>query len=228
MLSITCFSAPFDHPNADSIGEKFLRLPDRGAVGILAASWRLALSPTFSQALIRAFTQPGTVGEAIMQAKRATAEPIQVAMYNLLGDPAVPLAVPQDTVQLRKTKSDEYSLSVQAVLPSERFRGHAIIDWLDAVGTVISSQEQTIKSPRFPIAYQGTPEQQAAIQAMRVYVWDPVRERDGIGWQPLTPEAALLREVPGGLFAGYNGRFKSAQLQARLRLWEQLLQSGRE
>ena len=30
VLSMTCYSAPFDHPTADSIGEKFLRVPGQG------------------------------------------------------------------------------------------------------------------------------------------------------------------------------------------------------
>ena len=42
VLSMTCYSAPFDHPSADSIGEKFLRVPGKGAVAVLAASWRNA------------------------------------------------------------------------------------------------------------------------------------------------------------------------------------------
>ena len=40
VLSLTCYSAPFDHPTADSIGEKMLRLRDKGAVAIVASSWR--------------------------------------------------------------------------------------------------------------------------------------------------------------------------------------------
>ena len=95
VLSMTCFSAPFDHPNADSIGEKLLRLPDRGAVAVVAASWRVDPSPTFSAALVRAMLAPGTVGEALLRAKRETQETGQIALYNLLGDPAVPLRFPQ-------------------------------------------------------------------------------------------------------------------------------------
>ncbi|MCI0345873.1 MAG: C25 family cysteine peptidase, partial [Chloroflexi bacterium] len=37
VLSMTCFSAPFDHPNADSIGEKFLRVAGKGAIAVFAA-----------------------------------------------------------------------------------------------------------------------------------------------------------------------------------------------
>lgn len=40
VLSLTCYSAPFDHPLADSIGEKLLRIKERGAVAVVASSWR--------------------------------------------------------------------------------------------------------------------------------------------------------------------------------------------
>jgi hypothetical protein len=94
VLSMTCYSAPFDHPTADSIGEKFLRLPDRGAVGVVAASWRTAVSRALSRTLVEEFTRPGTLGEALMRAKRRVGDRFLVNMFNLLGDPALPLALP--------------------------------------------------------------------------------------------------------------------------------------
>ncbi len=38
ILSMTCYSAPFDNPTEDSIGERFLREADRGAIAVFAAS----------------------------------------------------------------------------------------------------------------------------------------------------------------------------------------------
>ena len=38
VLSLTCYSAPFDHPEADSLGERLLRIPERGAIAVIAAS----------------------------------------------------------------------------------------------------------------------------------------------------------------------------------------------
>jgi hypothetical protein len=94
VLSMTCYSAPFDHPNQDSIGETFLRVPDRGAIGVFAASWRNSPSRSFSQLILDGLTTPGTpVGVAIMNAKDLT-ESHARQTYNLLGDPAIPLAVP--------------------------------------------------------------------------------------------------------------------------------------
>lgn len=96
VLSLTCYSAPFDHPNADSIGEKFLRLPNRGAIGVIAASWRNSPKSIWGQVLMTELTTPGTtIGEALMRAKHDRPHPLFVNTYNLLGDPAVPLALPE-------------------------------------------------------------------------------------------------------------------------------------
>jgi len=95
VLSLTCYSAPFDHPNADSIGEKLLRLDGRGAIAVLAASWRNRPSPRWGQVLVDELTQPGTtVGEAVMRAKHRVESRLLVETYNLLGDPALPIALP--------------------------------------------------------------------------------------------------------------------------------------
>ncbi len=97
VLSLTCYSAPFDHPSADSIGEKLLRLDGRGAVAVFAASWRNSPSAKWGEVLIEELTAPGaTVGEAILRAKRRIGNRMFVATYNLLGDPAVPVALPAD------------------------------------------------------------------------------------------------------------------------------------
>lgn len=95
VVSLSCYSAPFDHPTADSIGEKFLRLSGRGAVAVIAASWRNSPSVGFADHLITRLTQPGlTIGEALTEAKRETPSKVMAAMYNLLGDPALEPALP--------------------------------------------------------------------------------------------------------------------------------------
>ncbi|HMB52431.1 MAG TPA: C25 family cysteine peptidase, partial [Thermoanaerobaculia bacterium] len=93
VLSLTCYSAPFDHPSADSIGEKLLRLPGRGAIAVVAASWRNSPRPSWGQALFEELTAPGaTIGEALMRAKQRERNRFFVNSYNLLGDPALPVA----------------------------------------------------------------------------------------------------------------------------------------
>lgn len=94
VLSMTCYSAPFDHPTADSIGEKFLRESGKGAVAVFAASWRNGPRQEWSRQLFAELLQPGTVGEAILRVKRRASDPDLIRQYNLLGDPALRLALP--------------------------------------------------------------------------------------------------------------------------------------
>jgi hypothetical protein len=94
VVSMTCSTGPFDHPSADSLGEKFLRLPDRGAVAVLAASARNSPSVHFSDVLMSELARPGFLGEAIATAKNAVRPDYPAALYNLFGDPALTLALP--------------------------------------------------------------------------------------------------------------------------------------
>lgn len=91
VLAMTCYSAPFDHPTADSIGERFLRTPGRGAVAVVAASWRIAPQYSVSELLVDELVGAPTVGEAVQNAKRASTDRDFVQLYNLLGDPALRL-----------------------------------------------------------------------------------------------------------------------------------------
>ncbi len=101
VLSMTCYSAPFDHPTADSIGEKLLRLPDKGAIAVLAAAWRNSPPAALSERILEELQVPGrTIGEAVMAGKRRDGISEEaIRQYNLLGDPALPLAIP---VELRR------------------------------------------------------------------------------------------------------------------------------
>ena len=168
--------------NADSIGEKFVRLPDRGAVAVLAASWRVDPSPSFNEALVRAMLQPGTVGEAVMRAKQATSDETQVALYNLLGDPAAPLAVPQHRMALAVDWREFHGWLVTATLEAGGFHGHAQIDWLDVDGAVVSRQQHEMTGSRMTATYVGQADQLAEIRAVRVYAWDADSGQDGLGW----------------------------------------------
>jgi hypothetical protein len=92
VISLTCYSAPFDHPTADSIGEKLVRLADRGAIAVFAASWRNSPSARMGGIVMEELQVPGTtIGEAIQRAKHRIRTPILVETYNLLGDPALPM-----------------------------------------------------------------------------------------------------------------------------------------
>ncbi|MBT4523071.1 MAG: hypothetical protein HOC23_23965 [Halieaceae bacterium] len=95
VLSMTCSSGPFDHPQANSIAEAFLMLPDRGAIGVLAASWRVSASKSFSSLLIEELISGNNrLGEAVMKAKQREPNRALVESYNFLGDPALKLRLP--------------------------------------------------------------------------------------------------------------------------------------
>lgn len=99
VISLTCYSAPFDHPTADSIGEKFLRMPKKGAIAVFAASWRNSPSSTMGRIVMEELSRPNaTIGEAIMRAKHQLRNEILVQTYNLLGDPAIHMAVSDEVI----------------------------------------------------------------------------------------------------------------------------------
>ncbi|MEM8932854.1 MAG: C25 family cysteine peptidase [Acidobacteriota bacterium] len=92
VLSISCATAPFDHPSSGSLGEAMVLDPERGAVAFVGASATLYTPPAFSIELITRFLWQGhTLGEALVEAKAAVNKPRISHLYNLLGDPALPL-----------------------------------------------------------------------------------------------------------------------------------------
>ncbi|REK11318.1 MAG: hypothetical protein DWQ36_02545 [Acidobacteria bacterium] len=186
VLSMTCFSAPFDHPDADSIGEKFLRTPDRGAVAVFAASWRNSPSQRYSEALVEWLTRPGMpIGTAILRAKQEIRGRDLIETYNLLGDPAIPLALPQQRLELRPVAAEDGAadtadaVAVAVDLPFERFEGSARVRWLDRQGVTLRDEVREVGSESFQASWdasrEGTP------GAVQVYVWSPAQGLDAYG-----------------------------------------------
>lgn len=92
VLSMTCSSGPFDHPQADSMAESLMGAADRGAIGVVAASRRVPPSKPFSARLLAAlFEDDARIGEALMRAKQQESRRSLVESYNLFGDPAMQL-----------------------------------------------------------------------------------------------------------------------------------------
>ena len=153
VLSMTCYSAPFDNPTEDSIGERFLREADKGAIAVFAASWRNAPSTKFSESLVKELLEPGaTIGEGIVRAKRSIDDRTLVEMYNLLGDPAVVLERPRAEAKVQ-VDGDRWNPSLLVALPDPAFTGQVVFNWLDNAGNVLGSATyQTSQSSfRMPI-----------------------------------------------------------------------------
>ncbi|MFN7973531.1 MAG: C25 family cysteine peptidase [Acidobacteriota bacterium] len=170
VLSMTCYSAPFDHPNADSIGEKFLRLAKRGAVTVLGASWRNEPTHELSETLLKELLAGSTtIGEAVMRAKRQMTDQDLVELYNLLGDPAARLGVPAPA-SIRVSKQ----LRLHVEPPSPDFRGRAIVEWTDAAFDRVDGVEIPMEGP-LEIEYEGA--RRADVRGCRVYLWNATTDR---------------------------------------------------
>jgi hypothetical protein len=179
VLSMTCYSAPFDNPTEDSIGERFLREKDKGAVAVFAASWRNTPSPEFSKSIIENLLEPGaTIGDAIVHAKKASKDRTLVEMYNLLGDPALVLERPHDSLAVA-LDDDRWNRGVLVDLKQARFHGEVTVDWLDASGARLASSAYHADDVRFRLQIPsfGT----ARATQVRVYAVSPRSGRDAVG-----------------------------------------------
>lgn len=151
ILSMTCYSAPFDNPSEDSIGERFLRESDKGAVAVFAASWRNAPSPRFSKALVDELLRPGqAIGTAINKAKANEGDRVLVEMYNLLGDPAVVLEPEPEPIRIA-VNDDRWVGGYLVDLPMGRFDGTIDVRWIDDAGKAIGETHQNFGQTRFKL-----------------------------------------------------------------------------
>ncbi len=196
VLSMTCSSGPFDHPVANSMAEAMLLMPRRAAIAVLAASWRVTASFKFSSALTTALTEQRIpIGEAIMRAKRMETNPLLVESYNLLGDPAMMLAVPQIKLALQMETRDGIT-RVTSPLDLGIFEGGEMLtDWLDSDGQILKSDHQAFDGSALEVRYDHSAGGMVPDAAL-IYVWQSEARIDAVG----SVGSALLTETPAGLF----------------------------
>jgi hypothetical protein len=152
VLAMTCFSAPFDNPTEDSIGERFLREQDKGAVAVFAASWTNSPDPQFSRVLIDELLKPNVpIGDAIVAAKTRVNNRTFVELYNLLGDPALVLARPRGNLQLERG-TDRWQEQVIVKVPERNFGGDVDVDWVDDAGKTLSARHYEARDEQFTLA----------------------------------------------------------------------------
>ena len=213
VLSLTCYSAPFDHPTADSIGEKLMRIPGRGAVAVFAASWRNSPSPMMGEILLEELTTPGnTIGESVMRAKHKFKSDVLVQTYNLLGDPAVPVAAPGHHLDLDLEQADG-GLVLTVRMPVAVETGSLIADWVAADGTAMREDRTEVSGTEFIISLDpGVLENQDQLAGVRVYVWDEKLQIDGIGGVSLEADGVADGEPGDG--EGLAGGIDRSELAA--------------
>jgi hypothetical protein len=206
ILSMTCYSAPFDHPTADSIGEKFLRLADRGAVGVLAASWRNSPGRKFSEFLLDELSQPGaTLGEAVQRAKNEINSRVLIETYNLLGDPAVPVAIPSVPLDLEWIEvADGHEL----LLNAGDLEGQVLVEWLDAEGEVLDQRQVSLFEEPLTLKLSSEESQSVArARRIRAYAWDEASRRDGLA----SLEIAAKEDPAPAEVAASRARFRQVE-----------------
>ena len=176
VMSMSCYSAPYDHPLADSIGEKFFRAKDKGAIAVLAASWRNSPNQNFSKAVLENIykTPRQSLGLAIMNAKREYRGRVAVEMYNLLGDPALHLALPALTIS---SQVDLQKSKAQLSIDAESFNGKVNLEFIDHSNQVIKKQQISTAKPEFGISFETIKEQ---CKQVRVYAWDTAQNTDAM------------------------------------------------
>jgi hypothetical protein len=190
VLSMTCFSAPFDHPTEDSIGERFLRDPGKGAIAFFGASWMNWPNPVNSRTLIERLLVPGeTVGDAILAVKHKASAPVFVQMYNLLGDPAVVLSQPGQSLQMSVDRG-RWETHVIVRIPALDFGGHVDVDWLDKNGERLESARYVSRDVQFSLV---PPDHAVRVQ---VYAADTRNGLTAFGSTDLTPPVAKPKPRP--------------------------------
>jgi hypothetical protein len=201
VLSLTCYSAPFDHPTADSIGEKLIRLPGKGAIAVFAASWRNSPSPLMGESLLAELTTPGnTIGEAVMRAKREFRSDVLVQTYNLFGDPAVPVSAPAHALDLALDDT-EGGLTLRVEIPVAIAAGELLAEWVAADGSVLREDRIEVTGSVFSISVEpGGMDGQDRLIGVRAYVWDATSRVDGIGWVDISAGEVEIPEhsISGG------------------------------
>jgi hypothetical protein len=109
-VTLTCLAARYEVPAVDSLGERLMQQPAGGAVAVLGPSGLSQNAPAteLGEAFYRAILHDGVgeLGMAFLRARRSLPVSLftkdTIAVYNLLGDPALRIAGndPQDQARL--------------------------------------------------------------------------------------------------------------------------------
>jgi hypothetical protein len=96
-VMMTCLNGFFDDPASESLGESLLKAPRGGAVAVWASSGmtmpaeQSRMNQELYRQLFKGDAKPVRIGEAVRQAKAATANPDVRRTWILLGDPTLRL-----------------------------------------------------------------------------------------------------------------------------------------
>jgi hypothetical protein len=165
-----------------------LRMPSSAAIAVIAASWRNSPSALMGRRLLERLLEPGaTVGEALDRAKAELRNVMFRQTYNLLGDPAAPVAVPRYRLELG-IEHDGGTIRLHGRVPVERFTGEVIVDWVDDEAEALATVQRSISGPAFTVELDRVV---GPVTGVRAYAWSTAEGVDAIGWVEVKPAAGL-------------------------------------
>ncbi len=229
VFSLTCFVGYFDNPWSSSLGEEILRAEDKGAVshfgssGVAWAAEDNLLGENLFSAIFRdgeralgIITTQGKLGPHYISSEL-------VDVFNLLGDPATNIALPEHEIQLGLDQSSlalGESISIQGFIPGNPTGTVKVamgdVDtsgWL--ADTTFLQGIDKIHSPRIAVVQESLTvnnglfsldilppdtlvahpfyEPSAGHKAITAYFWN--QETDAIAWAPFSLDSPFLVEV---------------------------------
>jgi hypothetical protein len=113
-----------------------------------------------------------SLGQSILAAKRLYKGRTMVEMYNLLGDPALRLALPT-----LKMTSQVVENNLEMNIETEHFDGNAVLETLDESNQVISKREVVLNTTTDKIVLSKA---ELACSQGRIYVWDSKQNIDAM------------------------------------------------
>ena len=138
------------------------------------------------------------IGEAVMRAKREFRSQVLVQTYNLLGDPAIPVAAPSRNLELElEPDPDGRGATLRAKMPTENGSYTVLADWVGTDGAVLRQDRLESGGGRFSLRLETEDvDGREKLDGVRVYVWDEDQRVDGIGWaeSPVAETAAATIE----------------------------------
>ena len=182
VLSLATRAVPFDSSEVSSLSESLLLASGRGAVALIATSGNGDSSGTWAHTLFKELTRrEATIGEAMMRAKHTIISPAFVESINLLGDPAVPLALPEAGIQLTVSNTGDGPLTVGVTLDASAFSGQLQVELVDAELELVRRVTSQRHGFEFTVEVDASAEELAATRYVRAYAWDASRGIDAIG-----------------------------------------------
>jgi hypothetical protein len=131
-----------------------------------------------------------------MHAKRETQNRTLVETYNLLGDPAISLAVPQETIELTVAAKGG-GARVTGRVVGATLKGEGVVEWVGEDLAVVHSERVKVTGHGFSVnVARGLAARLGSSVGIRAWVMDRRSGRDAVGWWSAHVEGAAEAVAP--------------------------------